>query len=399
MEITDIELIKLAVPYIKPQLRPHIQIYYDYNAAILKIHTNEGIVGISEVGGPERVEYEVNGARARLIGTDPFDIEKIVGTATLGQTFGLSFESTPYTISSIEMACWDIIGKKLKVPVYKLMGGRMWEQISITSVTNYESPESVVKECMTAVEQGISTIKIKVGKDPNQDLAIIKAVRNAVGDNIELRIDSNQAWSVPKAINMINKMARYDPQYIEQPIPRWDLDGFKRVRDRVSVPLCVCDAQPRHPEVMRLIKRDSIDFVSSDPYRSGGLLGWKKLAAICEASGIPLICHLSGLGVSSAAYLHATVTNHICMYAHDIKCSNLKVSTQYLDDIITKPFEHVNGYLNVPEGPGLGVELDDTKVKKWSEYYLRVRAKPKVSPVERYGSPNLPLPYYFPPRH
>jgi len=351
------------------------------------VHTDEGITGISEGSA------DISSIKRRAIGADPFEIEKLIGTSIL-EGYGYP---TP-TVAAVECACWDIIGKSLNVPAYRLLGGRFWDRVPITITTSTEATEIVVKEAENVAKQGINTIKIKVGEDLKTDLNLVKSVREAVGDDVNLRVDPNQAWSVPTAINNINRMAKYYPQYIEQPIPSYDLDGFKRVRDRVPVPLAICDASPRLTEVMRLIKREAIDFVSSDPDRTGGLWGWKKLDAICTAAGIPLVCHMNpGLGVSTAIWLHATVTSPSCKYAHDIQSTNVGNSHEPSDDIITKPFKHENGFLQVPEGPGLGVELDEAKVKKYSEVYLE-------HPHSGHGDlgsrqPNLSRVAYFPPRY
>ena len=364
MKITNVEQIEVGIPWKRPLIRTHDAFPWTHqNANIIKMHTDEGITGISEAHG----ELSPSFIKSRVIGTDPFEIEKLIGTSILEGP-------TPSAIATLETACWDIIGKSLNVPVYRLLGGRFWDRVPITITTSTEATEIVVKEAENAVKQGINTIKIKVGENLKTDLDLVKGVREAVGNDVNLRVDPNQSWSVPTAINNINRMAKYYPQYIEQPIAAYDLDGFKRVRDRVPVPLAVCDASPRHTEVMRLIKREAIDFVSSDPNRTGGLWGWKKMDAICTAAGIPLDCHINGLGVSTAIWLAATVTSPSCKYAHDINCTNTGVSKELSDDIITKPFKHENGFLQVPEGPGLGVELDEDKVQKYSNIAKEIRS-------------------------
>ncbi len=116
---------------------------------------------------------------------------------------------------------------------------------------------------------------------------------------------------------------------------------------------------------MDLIKKDAIDFISTDPLRTGGMLGFKKLCAICEAAGIPVVTHWTRAGVSQAAWLHCCISNYATMYASDILCSNLKPGP--IDDIITEPLRHENGYLKALDGPGLGVILDEEKLAKYSE--------------------------------
>lgn len=330
---------------------------------IVQVFTDEGIVGIGEREEAPPIR-DMTHLKPSLIGADPFDVQAIVGSQLSGQ-----FAGPPQEIAAIEMACWDIIGKHAGVPVYKLMGGPVRDKVYVTRFIGITSVEETVKDALEAVEAGIKTIKLKVGLDPQKDLETVKAVRESVGDSITIRVDSNQSWSVPEAINMINRMEKYFPQFIEQPIPWWDHDGLARVKARTRVPICICEgygyAISGLPRLMDLIKRDAIDFISTDPLRTAGMLGFKKLCAICEAAGIPVVTHWTRAGVSQAAWLHCCISNYATMYANDILCSNLKPGP--IDDIITEPLKHENGYLKALDGPGLGVTLDEEKLARYSK--------------------------------
>ena len=360
-----------------------------FYSTIFQVHTDEGITGISEIIWYDISENELMGLKARLIGEDPSNIERIVGSAY--------FSPFSPSISAIEIACWDIFGKAFKVPVYNLMGGLLREKVPVTRFIGIRSPEEAAREAVAAVEQGVMTVKLKVGFDPRQDVEIVKAVRDAVGNDVAIRIDPNQAWSVGTAINQINKMAKYYPQYIEQPIPGWDHNGLLRIREKTDVPLCICEGLTQRdsyfPTLMHLIKMDAIDFVSSSPIRTGGLLGFKKLCAICEAAGISVVTHWSFLGVSSATLLQCCASNRGMIYANDIMCTNLKPGP--IDDIITEPFMLADGCLKVPNGPGLGVKLDEEKMMKHAKYAVQV-GKPTEAP---YPIENLNLANYSPPRY
>ena len=398
MKIIDVEQIKVAVPWKYRMIFSGDAVPWTHQyTTIIKMHTDEGITGISE--GRIRGEIPASLIKSRVIGADPFEIEKLIGTSILEGP-------TPTAIQMIECACWDIIGKALNVPVYKLLGGRFWDRVPITMYASDEPElEPVIETVENAVKIGIGTIKVKVGKNLKTDLALVKGVREAIGDDVNMRVDFNQAMSVPTAVNMINRIAKYYPQYVEQPISSYDLDAFKRVRDRVPVPLAICDAAPRHTEVMRLIKKDAIDVISSDPSRTGGLWGWKKMDAISTAAGIPMVEHANGLGVSTAIWLAAAVTSPSCKYAHDINSLNTSTVEHptckvLSDDVITKPFSHENGFLQVPEGPGLGVELDEAKMKKYSELYQELQRTGDKGGHEGeapQNGPNLTLKYRFPP--
>jgi L-alanine-DL-glutamate epimerase-like enolase superfamily enzyme len=284
------------------------------------------------------------------------------------------------------------------------MGGQVWEKIPITRFIGIGSPEEVAEEALAAVRQGINTIKLKVGHDLSQDVEIVRSAREVVGDNVVIRVDANQAWSVGTAITQINRMARYNVQFVEQPIPRWDRVGLTRLRDKVGVPICICEGWgyehhiDKLPLLLQLIQERALDFLSTDPYRTGGLRGFMKTCAICEAAGIPIVSHWNhtGLGVSTATWLHACSSNRIVMHGQDILCTNLKPGP--VDDIVTAPFHHENGYLEVPSGPGLGIQLDEAKMEKWRSRPGPLSRHPKAE-VE-YPINNLRIrPGYAPPRY
>jgi L-alanine-DL-glutamate epimerase-like enolase superfamily enzyme len=386
MRITDINLTWLRIPMSDSVIMGGAHDYYrgtyhdlstealqemlrpgTVNSAVVQISTDEGIVGLGECEEPF-FTVGVDKLRSCLVGVDPFDIQAIIERL-------LPPRGAPRTkeLTAIEMACWDIMGKKAGLPVYKLMGGAVRDKVAITRFLGIKPVEQMVADVVRAAEAGVKTMKVKAGLNHQRDLETLKAIREAVGDYIEIRVDVNGAWSVPTAIDMINRMEQYGLQYVEGPLPNWDWDGLARVKARTGVPLCICTGLNGDgvlspgtvlARLMDLIKKDAIDVISTDPMRAGGMLGFRKLCAVCEAAGIPVVMHWSRSGISQSAWLHCCVSNNATMYAQDILCSNLEPGG--IDDIITEPFEHVDGYLTVREGPGLGVALDEMKVAKYA---------------------------------
>lgn len=394
MKITDIEVTKITIPnrresYIASKKTSEV------NSVILQVQTDEGIVGMGEAPFyPERAAFEIDEMRPRLIGEDPFNIEKIVGT---------NYYEGPLckTVSAVEIACWDIIGKALQVPVYKLLGGRVWDKIPITGFIGIMAPELMLEEAVKAVNQGVRTLKIKVGRDPHQDVKTVRAIRQAVGDQINIRIDANQGWSVATAISQSRKMEDCDIQYMEQPIPIWDQDGLARIRQKSSVPVCICEGLHSLPQLMSLIKKDAIDFISTDPSRTGGLMGFKKFCAVAESAGIPVITHVSASGVSAAAWSHVTITASPCMYACDITYPGWDIgSWSPTGDVINESVPYQNGFFSVGDKPGLGVSLNTDNLQTWADHYQEIRqgTVSKDTLEQHFGKPNAPTPYFMPPR-
>lgn len=385
MEITDLKTTLVTIPFREP-VRVSMGVDSRISAVLIELETNEGITGVGETRYSERTDAMIHNEIKRLvIGKDPFDIERVV-KHYLGSGRGLWWlDAANYAIAGVEMACWDIMGKASKQPIYRLMGGCYRERVSVAAFLGIDTPEKVVKESTKAVEQGVGTLKLKVGRDPVEDIEIVKQVRDAVGNGVEIRVDPNQAWSPPTAIRQINKIAKYDPQYIEQPVPRWDIEGLAMVRRRVGVPIAMCEGILDPYRALEAITNRAADFISTDPNRLGGLLWFKKVAGMAELADIPVILHVSSAGVTVSAWLHLATSTPNVAYANDIPTVGADFGQSAVDDIITEPFKLNRGYLQVPSGNGLGVELDRAKLAKYADLFKRT---PK-------GKPEM----YFPPAY
>jgi len=328
MKITNIETIAITVP-----TNPFWSAFRKYGPLrkasfiLAKIHTDEGFVGIGETitrpnfaGQPlEFVKIGIDKYLApRIIGSNPFNLEQILTTMDWAL-----FENA-YAKTAIELAIYDLIGKALKVPVHNLIGGCYRDKILVGWEIGIESPEEMAKKAVEYVEKGIRVLKVKVGIDPDQDVERIKAVRDAVGD-VTLRADVNEGWTPIGAIKAIKKIEKYDLELIEQPVPRWDLDGLARVRKAVNTPIA------------------------------------KKIAAIAEAADIPCLVGTEfSLASGIAAKLHLAAStkniNHACEFTE----------FHLLDNLAATPHEIEDGYLEVPTNPGLGLQLDESKLRKYT---------------------------------
>lgn len=368
MRITDVKSRSVLIP-LKDPIPTSFGVSKASLATIIKVHTDEDIIGIGSVGPvptTARTQAIINHEiKPRIIGEDPFNVEKIVHSYLTSFPIRWALESSIYVIGGIEIALWDIIGKHLKIPIYKLLGGLCREKVPITAFLGMKEPDAVAKDAIDAVEFGFKTVKLKVGRKSKESTEIVKAVRDAVGNDIEIRIDPNQAWSVPQAIRLINKIARYDPQYIEQPIFRWDIDGLARVRKSVSVPIALCEASVSIYPIMEAIRKEAVDYISTDPLRVGGFHQLKRVCGIAEASDVPVVLHVAEPGIATAAWAHFAASTPSIEHAMDTILTE-GVGLVAVDDVITKPFKCVDGSIQVPKGLGLGVEVDSDKVAKYA---------------------------------
>ena len=377
MKITDVRTTMIAVPFARfGEFRPVTMWYMTRHASIhciTYIDTDEGITGIGTQGDQHTI---MNLIRPQLIGKDPFDIEKIedeLGGPGLGGRWRLISTDT---LAAVDGALWDIVGKACNKPLYKLWGGKVNDPIHVRYWLDCQSPEKQVEEARKAVARGWKALKIKLGTDPDTDIERMKALREALGDNIELCFDINGGYPLNVAINTLKKMARYNPAAVEDPVPCiWpydagSLENMADIRKMTGIPIEAHSHGPNCEEfVMALVNKRAADTLHLNVSFVGTILECRRLCAIAEAGGLTVTGQstASELGPRNALLLHLYTAERTFKGTNDN-------STHFLEppsgDIIKNEFRVVNGTLRAPEGPGLGVELDEEKVAKYHELYL-----------------------------
>jgi L-alanine-DL-glutamate epimerase-like enolase superfamily enzyme len=377
MKITDVRTLMVAVPFARfGEFKPVTMWYMTRHASIhciTYIDTDEGITGIGTQGDQTTI---MNLIRPQLIGKDPFNIEKIedeLGGPGLGGRWRLISTDT---LAAIDGALWDIIGKKCGQPLYKLWGGKYNAPIHVRYWLDCQSPERQVADAKKAIARGWKAFKVKLGTDPKTDIARVAALREELGDDIELCFDINGGYPLNVAINTLKKMAKYNPAAIEDPVPCiWPYDAgsmecMADIRRITGIPIEAHSHGPNCEEfVSLLIQKRAADTLHLNVSFVGSILDCRRLAALAEAGGLIVTGQstASELGPRNALLLHLYTAERAFKGTNDN-------STHYLEppsgDIIKNEFRVENGTLKVPEGPGLGVELDETKVAKYHELYM-----------------------------
>ena len=206
---------------------------------------------------------------------------------------------------------------------------------------------------------------MKVGFDEDLDLACVKAMREAIGPKPKIRIDANQSWSAGEAIRIIKKLGEYDLEFVDQPVLMYNIDALSRVRAAVDVPIASHESSWTMYEAINVIKREAADVIHVDPRFDAGFVGARITAGIAEAVGLPVVMHsFTELGVAQNAYLHLIASTPNYIFANQSGYGDLT------DDIIQGGLlTFKDGCLDLPEGPGIGVELDREKVKAYAGYY------------------------------
>jgi glucarate dehydratase len=371
MRITDIKARTVAVP-IQAPLRHSTGVHPYFQRTIIELFTDEGIVGLGEVGGgDQRGAFEK--LKPRIIGEDPYHLERIK-PKVLRPSY---YMSTARLYAAIEIACLDIQGKVSRRPVSDLIGGRLRDRVPFSAYLFYRyregdaggetSPDEMARQARSLVEQyGFRSVKLKAGfLPPDHDVATLYAVREAVGPTVGLRIDPNGAWSRGTAIRVAGEIEGCRPEYYED--PTWGLEGMARVRERTSIPLATNMCVTHFDHVAPAVAMNAVDVILSDVYYWEGIRGVRALSTICECFRWGVSMH-SGveLGVTLAAMLHTAATLPNMTYDADAHYHHL------LDDVIVGgKMKYEQGSIVVPAGPGLGVELDEDRMARYEEFFRK----------------------------
>ena len=332
---------------------------------IVAIHTDDGAIGWGEATVVPLWSGESQGGALALIldyfapllkGRDLDDFEMI-----LAEMDAIALDNH-FTKAAIEMALLDLVGKKQNKPIFELLNGAVNPmQIPIKFSIGLREPEDAAAIATEKVRQGFTAIKLKVGPDPEKDLLRVRLVREAVGENVKLNVDTNGGWSVEEAIREIPRYEKFNLAYVEQPTPRWDIEAMAKVRAATGVKIMADESVFAFWQAEQVIAKKAADLISIYPGKNGGILKSQKICKLAEDAGVG--CHLGSnleWDIGTAAMCHLAVAN-----------KNVPVQ-QFAVDILgplyyavhpeAKPICFQNGKVSVPQGPGLGVEISEKEI-------------------------------------
>lgn len=335
-----------------------------FEFVLTRIHTDEGITGVGEApplpplspeSQPVIVDVQKKWLAPAILGMDPFETEAIWEK--------MDFIAPTYSMAkaAIDMALWDIKGKSLDMPVHRLLGGSKPEKIPNVGLVGVDEPEVVAGVAEDFVNDGYKGIRLKIA--PGRDVDCVAAVRDAIGGGVDLRVDCNQGYRVSEAIKMIREIEPYGIEFVEQPTVWWDFNGMAEVAGSVDTPLMSHESMYLLSDVKNLIDAGAVGVLGLKTYRPwGGLTGARRLLEVARVMNIPCMFHDDlEMSVSLAA-----ATQIITAYKNVIthKCELSGYPEWLGSDVTTESVRFEKGYVHVPEGPGLGVELDQDKVEK-----------------------------------
>ncbi|MDR7495006.1 MAG: enolase C-terminal domain-like protein [Armatimonadota bacterium] len=365
MRISKITAVKVIVP-IEAPLRHSYGVHEAFARTLVRVFTDEGLTGLGETSARLPTE-QVETVGARIVGEDPFDLERI----RMKISHQGYYTRHSLILGALEMACLDLQGKAMNLPAFKLLGGAFRNDVPVAGYLFYRYPQADQPGVATSEEMvehardlvaryGFGTLKLKGGVlRPETEIATVGALREAFGSTMRLRFDPNGVWTPETAISAGMRLEAYDLEYYED--PTWGIAGMAAVRRQTRIPIatnmCVVDFDQFAPAV----QAGAVDIILSDLWYWGGLHATKILARMCQTFGLGIGMH-SGieLGIGLAAMLHLAVTIPNLTHAIDVHYHHLR------DDVISGGLLKCrDGMMRPPEGPGLGVALDEERVARY----------------------------------
>ncbi|KAA0971180.1 mandelate racemase/muconate lactonizing enzyme family protein [Aureimonas fodinaquatilis] len=361
MKIIQVNAIPLSMPIAPGEHRTWWGDYPSISIVLVEVVTDEGIKGYGEGLArycPQSYAMLVEKLLApQYIGKDPFEVESLWQRAFRshsGKSGGMLMEA----ISAIDIALWDIMGKALNQPIHRLLGtcGRT-EVDAYASSISWNAEDKAAEQVEAATRQGFKMIKVKLGAPADDAIAWCRKVRDMVRPDIKLCADANFAYSLDEAIKVANALHELDFYWFEEPLIPEDIDGYKRLR--TASPMMIVAGESEHTSfgARELIASRSVGMIQPDCTRAGGITETRKIANTAYAFNVGYAPHIGGGGAVSAAanlQLSAAMPNFV-IFESMIFPSALR------DELATEPVGSIDlktGKVNVPQGPGLGIELD-----------------------------------------
>ena len=349
---------------------------------LVRMTGDDGAVGWGEAPALKDWAGDYGRYFGESVGTARFVIENYLEPAVLNEDAGnfaglhqkmdAAVRGYPYAKAAVEMAAYDLTGRSLGVPVYALLGGRVRDWIPVTHSIGLLPIDEAVAECRQVVKEGIRTIKIKVGGDPRRDIDLVHRVREAVGEEIDLCVDANQGYASPaEALQTLKAMEPVRLKYAEQPV-----EGMARMAEvarALDTPVMADETAWNAYDVLEIFERRAADIISIYTTKPGGLYRGMEVAAVARAAGFP--CNLNGsveTGVGNLANIHlaaaaASVTlSCVVPVSTPAEAQDGQIAgIYYTDDLIQAPFTFEGGAIRVPDGPGMGIDVDEDKIAKY----------------------------------
>ena len=369
MKVARVEAIPVSVPYRHREVSS--QVARDgVSDVLVRVETEEGPFGWGEAccgADTASVEAAVRAMTPFVLGRDAWNREAMRRDVFLHGLWQFRAGTGNFAWAGIDMALWDLCGKASGEPLYRLLGGLQSGEATYFYYLARGPREELQAQCSEGLAAGFEVFYVKVGLEDGEDLAAVAAVREAIGPGPRLRIDANGAWSVPQALRNLHAMAEYGIDFVEQPVRDNPVGQMAEVRARVPIAVCANEGLWSEADAYARIRARTADVFCFSPYWVGSIAAFQRLSHVAALEGLEVVKHTHGeLGIAAAAAHHVVLTLPNCVEGHQ--------QTAYMmeHDILREPLPIASGpRWGVPEGPGLGVDVDEDAVAEAAERYRR----------------------------
>jgi L-rhamnonate dehydratase len=378
MKITDVEVLVLEAPggYAAPEGGE--EAYGIKYLGLVKVTTDAGLAGYADVETQPHVARAIvnapaegavpgfEGLRSVLLGEDPFDVERLWHKMYMATVYYGRRGAAMQAISGIDIALWDILGKAIGQPVYKLLGGGYRDRVRAYASTLFRSEPAAMEEaCRGYLDRGFTAVKFGwgvFGQDLERDVCLVAAARRALRDRPDLMVDAG--WYVHRtakeAIRMVRRLEPYRPFFVEEPLSPEDYDGYAQLAGAVDTLIACGEQEATEWGFQTLIDRGKVDIIQPDLSRCGGFTAARRIVHLAELHNCLCIPHawLSDLLTAASLHLNASLRRSLFQ--------EFNVTTGPLSRALCQaPITMKDGFLPVPQGPGLGVEVDESAIEKY----------------------------------
>ncbi len=353
LRITGVDIFNAKIPMVEP-FRISLGLISESSNLFVRIRSSAGVHGwgestpISQItGDTEAINTAAATDLAKLVlGKDPLDIEGRV--SDMGRF--LAFNSS--VRAAFDVALHDLAAKVAGLPLYAYLGGgkrQLWTDVTI----GIDEPEVMAEKALELKATGVPAIKVKLGTTADEDVRRIECIRKAIGDKLPLRVDANQGWDVPTALDFLRRCASSGIEYCEQPIAHWNYDGFRRLREQSSTPIMADESVFDHHDAFKLTAGSCCDYLNIKLAKSGGIHTALRINAVAEAFGAKCM-----LGCMLETRLNLTAGAHFISARPNVCFVDLDSHLALKGDPVIGGASWYGGTITLPDEPGIGAELD-----------------------------------------
>ena len=359
--ISQVEIYKLRIPLIEPFITSLAYETHVENVLVV-IRTEQGIIGFGECSPYMPVNGEsmdtcfiVGQYFARLLkGKDALKLQE-----KLGAMDRLIYGNTSIK-SAFDIALHDIIGQHKQVPIYKLYGGKNDKELVTDYTVSLDEPEKMAADALKIKDKGYPSVKVKLGASGKKDVERIKRIREAVGDDIPLRIDANQGWTVKEAIETLNALDKYNIEHCEEPVAKWNFMRLRKIKKNSPIPIMADESCGDAHDAERLIKLKACDMFNIKVGKAGGVYNAYEIVKLGDKAKM----HMQ-VGAFLESRLGMTASAHLALCSDNIVHCDFDTPLMFSEDIVSGGLTyHANGVMKVPDTPGLGATIEQWQLDK-----------------------------------